>query len=326
MPAQEFIFHNQKFSSGSRGVVEFDVARLPSGTLIHMPVHVFHGLKPGPVVLLSGGLHGDEINGIEIVRRIIAGNLLHKLRAGTVLAIPIINAYGFINFSRDVPDGKDVNRSFPGSPDGSLASIVANTLTTKVLPHIDFGIDFHTGGASRTNHPQVRFDREDRKSAALAKAFKAPFTLHSGIISGSLRGTARDLGKSIIVFEGGESLRFSEPAIIEGIKGTRRVLQHLNLLEKAPKAGKQKYFKQSNWLRAEVSGLFQFLRQSGQKVKEGQIIGIINSPHNDYAVKVYSPYNGYIIGHNNFPLVHKGDAIFHIGHDLWHPTEANPEF
>jgi predicted deacylase len=322
----EFVFHNQKFAPGSHGVVEFDIARLPSGTLIHMPVHVFHGKEAGPVVLLSGGLHGDEINGIEIVRRMIAGKMLHHLQAGTILAIPIINAYGFINFSRDVPDGKDVNRSFPGSPDGSLASIVANTLTTRVLPFIDYGIDFHTGGSSRTNHPQVRFAKDDRTGAKLAMAFKAPFTLHSGIITGSLRGTARDLGKSIIVFEGGESLRFSEPAIIEGIRGTRRVLRHLGMVPKAPKAAKQRFFKQSHWVRAEVSGLFQFLRQSGQKVKEGQLIGIINSPHNDYAVRILSPYTGYIIGHNNFPLVHKGDAIFHIGHDLWQPTAEQPEF
>lgn len=326
MKKTPFEFHGQHIAPGKKSVIEFEVARLPSGTLIHMPVHVFHSGIKGPVVMLSGGLHGDEINGIEIVRRLISGSTLKNLKCGTILALPIINAYGFINFSRDVPDGKDVNRSFPGNPDGSLASIVANTLTTKVLPHIHFGIDFHTGGASRTNHPQVRFHKEDRKAAELAMAFKAPFTLHSGIIAGSLRGTAREMGKSIVVYEAGESLRFSEAAIVQGIKGTKRILAAYGMLASAPKARKQRFFRHSNWVRADVSGLFQFIKQSGQRVKQGALIGKINSPHNDYSVKVYAPYSGYIIGHNNFPLVHKGDAIFHIGHDLWIPSENDPVF
>lgn len=289
-----------------------EIARLPSGTLIHMPVHVFRSSKPGPVILLSGGLHGDEINGIEIVRRMVAGSTLRNLQCGTVIALPIINVYGFIHFSREVPDGKDVNRSFPGSSDGSLASIVAYHLTEKILPVIDFGIDFHTGGASRTNFPQIRYSSTDDLGAKNAEIFAAPMTLTSSIIPGSLRATARDLGKSIIVFEGGEALRLNDKAISEAVKGIKRVLQHYGMTDKAPKAGKRLIFTESTWLRADASGLFQPRKKIGASVKTGEVIGKINNPYNSYTVKVVSPSDGYIIGHNNIPMVHRGDALFHI--------------
>lgn len=298
---------------GSETTIEIEVARLPSGTLIHMPIHVIRSKKPGPVVLLSGGLHGDEINGIETVRRLVDSNLFDNLLKGTIIALPIINVYGFIHFSREVPDGKDVNRSFPGSPEGSLASLVAHHLTDKILPVIDFGIDFHTGGASRTNHPQIRYSEEDKLGKEIADAFKAPFTLTSSVIEGSLRETARNLGKSIVVFEGGESLRFNEKAIRQATKGTKRVLHHFGMISKSPKPKKQVHFSSSTWVRAEMSGLFVASKESGQRVKEGDVIGHINEPYNKYSAKVRAPFTGYIIGHNNIPMVHKGDALFHMG-------------
>lgn len=303
-----------KVKPGEEKHIELDVARLPSGTRIHLPVHIFRSKNDGPVVLLSGGLHGDEVNGIEIVRRILDKKIPQKILCGSIVAMPIINMYGFINFSRDVPDGKDVNRSFPGNPDGSLASIVAHTLSRKILPEIDFGIDFHTGGASRTNFPQIRYESGDVLAQEISDAFAARFTLNSAVISGSFRETAKNQGKSIVVFEGGETLRIDPQTVEEGIKGTQRVLQHFGMLPKAPAAGKKQFFlKESTWVRAEVSGLFRHKRESGQKVKTGQTIGYISSPINEYSVKVQSPVDGYIIGHNNFPLVHKGDALFHIG-------------
>lgn len=299
---------------GTEKTIEVEIARLPSGTLIHMPIHVFRSEKPGPVVLLSGGLHGDEINGIEIVRRLVAGNTLRHLIKGTVIALPIINVYGFIHFSREVPDGKDVNRSFPGAPDGSLAAIVAHTLSKKILPIIDFGIDFHTGGASRTNYPQIRYSESDRLGKKIALSFKAPFTLTSNIIPGSLRGTAQSMGKSIIVFEGGESMRFDDKSISKGIKGVKRVLYDIGMTDKPVKSpSKTIHFSESQWVRADASGLFLSLKSSGQKVREGEVIGRINNPYNSYTVKITSPIDGYIIGHNNIPMVHRGDALFHIG-------------
>ncbi|WP_417591711.1 succinylglutamate desuccinylase/aspartoacylase family protein [Owenweeksia hongkongensis] len=298
---------------GQSCYVELNVARLPSGTQITMPVHVIRSNEPGPVILLSGGMHGDEVNGIEIVRRFLNKNIAGKLLKGSIVAMPIINVYGFINFSRDVPDGKDVNRSFPGKEDGSLASMVARVMTHNILPEIDFGIDFHTGGASRTNFPQIRYEFGDKLAEEVATAFSAPFTLNSPLIKGSFRETAKDLGKSVIVFEGGETLRIDPKTVDDGIQGIKRVLHHFGMLAKSPTTKETRVFTESHWVRAEVSGLFRHKKESGKKVKQGQTIGYISSPTNDYSVKVKSPYDGYIIGHNNFPLIHKGDALFHIG-------------
>ncbi|HAD96884.1 MAG TPA: succinylglutamate desuccinylase [Cryomorphaceae bacterium] len=304
----------QEISPGEQRYLELNVARLPSGTQITMPVHVYRSKEPGPVVLLSGGMHGDEVNGIEIVRRFLQKGITDRLLKGSIVAMPIINVYGFINFSRDVPDGKDVNRSFPGKEDGSLASMVAHTLTTHILPQVDFGMDFHTGGASRTNFPQIRFEEGDNLAEEIANTFAAPFTLNSPVIKGSFRETAKNMDKTVVVFEGGETLRIDPKTVDEGIKGIKRVLHHFGMLAKAPmQQHKTHYFKESHWVRAEVSGLFRHKKESGKKVKEGQTIGYISSPTNDYSVKVKSPYSGYIIGHNNFPLIHKGDALFHIG-------------
>lgn len=302
-----------QINPGESKYIELNVARLPSGTQITMPVHVVRSKNPGPVILLSGGMHGDEVNGIEIVRRFLNKNIAGKLLKGSIVAMPIINVYGFINFSRDVPDGKDVNRSFPGKEDGSLASMVARVMTHNILPEIDFGIDFHTGGASRTNFPQIRYEFGDDLAREVATAFAAPFTLNSPVIKGSFRETAKELGKSVIVFEGGETLRIDPKTVDDGIQGIKRVLHHFGMLSKSPAPGKTKVFNESHWVRAEVSGLFRHKRESGKKVREGQTIGYISSPTNDYSVKVVSPYDGYIIGHNNFPLIHKGDALFHIG-------------
>jgi predicted deacylase len=310
--------------AGTSKTVDIQVARLLSGTLIHMPVHVFRSENPGPTLLLSGGLHGDEVNGIEVVRRMISLGVLNQITCGSVVAIPIINVYGFLFFSREVPDGKDVNRSFPGSPNGSLAAQVAHTMATKILPVVDMGIDFHTGGASRTNYPQIRYDDQDPKAIEMAQAFQAPIALGSGLISGSLRACGQSQGVPIIVYEGGESLRLEEKAVKEAIRGTKRFMHSIGMLDASPKPhglkgrkkGDQKAIRHisgNTWVRAEASGLFSSERESGQAVREGELIGRIRNPYDSYSVKVYSPMDGFIIGHNNIPLVHRGDALFHIG-------------
>ncbi len=316
---------------GSTKTVDLQIARLLSGTEIHMPVHVFRSEVPGPTVLLSGGLHGDEVNGIEAVRRMMSLGLFSDLACGTVVAIPIINVYGFLFFSREVPDGKDVNRSFPGSTQGSLASLVAHTLTDKILPHIDLAVDFHTGGASRTNSPQVRYDPEDADAIRFAQLFSAPMAMASSLIPGSLRAQGRSMGVPIIVFEGGESMRLEESAVKEAIRGTKRLLHSLGMYaHKSPKVrglkdrhGKgsmPRHLNQTTWVRAEASGLFSFERQSGQAISEGELIGRIRNPYDSYSVKVFAPFDGYIIGHNNMPLVHRGDALFHVGKESEWPV------
>lgn len=307
------ILNGIEIEAGEEKVVDVNIARLPSHTTIDVSITVARATEPGPVLLLMGGLHGDEINGSEIVRRMIEKND-HIPKIGTVICIPIINVYGFIYFSRYVPDGKDVNRSFPGNKNGSLASRMAYFLTNEIIPLIDYGIDFHTGGADRTNYPQIRCMMKDDKNVELAEAFHAPFTLDSKFRPNSLRQTANKSGKNILVYEGGESSRFDEFAIQEGIKGTRRLMQHLGMRDAAEKATYENLIiKNSSWVRAKKSGVFLSAVKSGDIIKKNQLLGHVNDPFGGFKSKITSSVNGYVIGLNHNPIVHQGDAIMHLG-------------
>lgn len=294
--------------------IEVNIARLPSHTPIDIMVTAARAAEPGPTLLLLGGLHGDEINGVEIVRRIIESEN-HIPERGNVICIPILNIYGFIHFSRNVPDGKDVNRSFPGNKNGSLAARLASYLMNDIIPRIDYGIDFHTGGADRSNYPQVRCLLDDPENRELARAFYAPFTLHAKYRPKSLRQSAAKLGKRIIVYEGGESSRFSELAIGHGIQGTLRLMKHLGMISRSlPEPDHDNHeFMHSSWIRARTSGIFQKLAESGASVKRNQVVGYITDPFGEYRIQLRSPASGYIISINNNPILHQGDAIMHIG-------------
>jgi len=290
------------------------LAKLPSGTVIDLPVYIFRSKKKGPTVLLSGGLHGDEINGIEIVRRLIDSGHFENLKRGSVVAIPVMNIYGFLNFSRDVPDGKDVNRSFPGSTTGSLASRIAHFIGHNILKEIDFGIDFHTGGASRFNFPQIRYAPQDKKAKELATQFGAPVTLHSRLLDKSLRKQAFKMGKSILVYEGGESMRMDEEVVREGADGALRLLNAHHMIDKAPKANSETVkCEKSIWIRAKRSGIYRGIITSGMTVAKGDILGYITDPFGEFSTPIKSPSNGLVICHNNMPVVNQGDALIHLG-------------
>jgi predicted deacylase len=292
-----------------------NIARLPSRTQIDTPIYAYRGLEDGPVLALTAGMHGDEINGMEIVRRILdAGH--NRVKRGTVICMPIINIYGFLNYSREVPDGKDVNRSFPGNKNGSLASRVAYHITHDVLPYIDYGIDFHTGGAMRTNYPQIRCVMSEKKNVELAHAFHAPFTIDSPFRPHSIRQTASKHGKNIIVYEGGESLRFDQQAIEEGVNGTLRLMKHLKMIDWAPDPKTEnKIIWNSTWARSHHAGLFQPAINCGDLVHKNQIVGTITDPFGEFKEQVKSPSTGYVVGLNNHPVVNAGDALLHIGMD-----------
>lgn len=311
--AKMISINRQSVKEGENTVITLNIARLASGTKIDLPIYVYRSVNPGPIILLSGGLHGDEVNGVEIVRRMISNHNFEHLQKGSVIAIPIMNIYGFLNFSREVPDGKDINRSFPGNANGSLAARVAYNLTHKVLKEIDLGIDFHTGGASRYNYPQCRFSPTDEYSKEIAEVFAAPITMASKLIDKSLRKEAYKMGKSIIVFEGGESMRFDEHVIQEGIKGAKRVLKHLGMINSCPHAEETTICSHSYWVRAKSSGMFTSTIHSGKEVKKNQVIGKITDPFGQFETRIKASHDGIIIGHNNMPLVNQGDALFHIG-------------
>jgi len=254
-------------------------------------------------------LHGDEINGVETVRRSVMEGLFENLTSGSVIAIPLLNVYGFINFSRDAVDGKDVNRSFPGSVKGSLASRVAYTLSQTILPLVDFGVDFHTGGSSRYNYPQVRYTVGDSAAKTLAEQFAAPYLMEKKNLEKTLRHTAAGMDIPILVYEGGESLRFDGFSIDHGLKGMQRILFQQNMLKTdAPAHHSPKYFSKFTWMRAEESGMFMWMQASGAKVSKGEVLGVINSPHGNKEIRVLAKQDGYIVGHNNAPVVNAGDA------------------
>lgn len=287
------------------------IARLPTYTNIDLPVRVIRSEKPGPVVLLTGGLHGDEINGIEIVRRIVSNKLL-RLQKGSIVAIPLMNIYGFIQNVRGVPDGKDINRSFPGSKSGSLAKLVAHTIMKKIIPIIDIGIDFHTGGSSRANLPQIRCVLNIEQNIELARAFAPPVIIHSGLIEKSFRKSTYKKGKHILVFETGESLRFDLNGIEEGINGTLRLLKHLEMVKEAPRPHSSEIYENSDWVRASFAGLYHPKIKLGDLVEKGMNLGSITDPFGNEKKPLKSKYEGRVIGINNCPVVHKGDAILHI--------------
>lgn len=321
---KDVVIAGQSIRPGEFKEVVINIARLPSRTQIDTPIYVYRAPTDGPILALTAGMHGDEINGMEIVRRILdAGH--NKVLRGTTVCMPIINVYGFLNYSRDVPDGKDVNRSFPGSRNGSLASRVAWHLTHDIIPFIDVGVDFHTGGAMRTNYPQVRCVMQDTRNAELAHAFHAPFTIDSPFRPHSLRQTAAKHGKNIIVYEGGESLRMDLPAIEEGINGTLRLMKHLKMIDWAPEPKiESRIVWNSSWIRARTAGIFHPQVQAGDLIHKNQLVGSITDPFGEFHEQIKSSVTGYIVGLNNNPVVNAGDALMHVGMDDFcklHPGE-----
>ncbi|WP_089357128.1 succinylglutamate desuccinylase/aspartoacylase family protein [Ekhidna lutea] len=288
-------------------------ARLPSGTVIEIPIFSYEAKKEGPTMLLMAGMHGDEINGVEIMRRIIAQKL-YQVDAGRVIMIPVFNVFGFINFSREVPDGKDVNRSFPGTKNGSLASQFAHFLMQEIVPHIDYGIDFHTGGKLINNYPQVRAMLDDEKSKGLANAFAAPFIINSPFRDKSLRKEAGKHGKSILVYEAAESLKLRKHAIDEGLSGMKRVMKHLKMIADAPTPTREPItIIKSTWSRAGRAGLHYAQARNGAFVKKGDVLGVISDPYGEYEKPMKASHDCYVLSINNNPVVNRGDALFHTG-------------
>jgi len=303
-----------KIEAGEQKEIQFNIARLPTYTDIDLPVHVFRAKKEGPVLLLTGGLHGDELNGIEIVRRMIVKEMLMPEK-GSVIALPLVNVYGFIQNVRGLPDGKDINRSFPGIKGGSLAKLLAYKLTNEIIPQIDYGIDFHTGGSARSNYPQIRCTLDIEENKELAKAFAPPIIVDSPLIDKSFRKSAHKKGKSILVFETGESTRFDELGIQQGIDGTLRMMQYLGMKQEAPEPDyKTDVYAKSTWIRAKYAGLFQPKISLGDKVKKRQVLGYVTDPYGSESFKIVGPHDGRIIGLNYAPVVHKGDALLHLAY------------
>lgn len=300
---------------GESKEVNFDVANLHTSSPVNVPIVIERSKKPGPTVLFTAGIHGDEVNGVEIVRQLIAKGI-NKPKIGTIICMPVINIFGFINLKREFPDGRDLNRVFPGSPSGSLASRVAHKLVSEVLPHADLIIDFHTGGSGRFNAPQLRYSKDKKDLDVLALVFGAPFVLYSKNLSKSFRKTCNKLGKPMLLFEGGKSFHIDGVITNYAVNGSKRVLKHLGMLKTVFKSTKPKkeciFINDSRWQRAKYSGMFKASITIGSLVKKDDIIGNITDPYGKFNYFVRAANSGYIINVNESPIVYQGDALFHI--------------
>ena len=301
-----------EIKAGRSAQVELPVSRLITGAPISMPVKVLHGAGDGPTMWINAAVHGDELNGVEIVNRVLA-SLNVKEMNGTLIAVPIVNVHGFLNGNRYLPDRRDLNRSFPGSAKGSLASRLAHIFMTEIVERCEIGIDLHTASDNRTNLPQIRADLDDPKTRELAEIFGVPIMVHSKPATGTLRQAATKAGATFLLYEAGEPLRFNKPEIRAGVHGLRRVLRHLDMADwEGPEQTTEKMSRSSRWIRASQSGVCRVDVDLGDVVEHRQILGTVIDAFGKKLSTVRSTRAGVVIGRTLYPLCNKGDALVHV--------------
>ncbi|MBI9085230.1 MAG: succinylglutamate desuccinylase/aspartoacylase family protein [Desulfobacterales bacterium] len=316
--------------AGRRMTINIPVARLYTHTEMTMPVHVLRGRQDGPRLFLTAAVHGDEIVGVEIIRRLLKLKVLNRLR-GTLLAVPVVNVYGFLNHSRYLPDRRDLNRFFPGSEKGSLTSRLAHIFMTEIVENSTHGIDLHAGSNHRINLPQIRASVDDPETRRLALSFGVPVVLNANLRDGSLRQAVSAKQIPMLLYEAGEALRFDEMAIRIGVKGILAVMRAIGMLSgKAanPSPIQPLIASSTSWVRAPMSGILRTTVRLGAEVRSGAKIGEIADPFGENETEVISSHSGIVIGRTNLPLAHRGDALFHIARfeDSVHLKEALEDF
>ena len=313
MLEQKFTLGGVEVLKGTNVTINIDLPKLYN-TPTQLPIRVIRSKKNGPVVFVSAAIHGDELNGIEIIRRLRKLNILKKLK-GTLILVPVVNVYGMMNLSRYLPDRRDLNRSFPGSQKGSLAGRVAKIFFDEIVSKCDLGIDLHTASIHKSNLPQVRTNIDNEYTFRLAKAFEAPVVLHSELRDGSLRAVSQEKGVPILLYEAGEALRFDEQSIRIGVKGVVNVLRANEMLPQVTSKKSKKtpiVTKESKWIRSAESGMLRTIKALGDTVLKNDVIAFIDEPLGEKSFEILSPFDGIIIGKSEIPLIQEGDAVFHI--------------
>ncbi len=310
-----FEFGGQTVAPGEKLTIDLPIGSFSNHMPAVMPVRVLHGRKPGPVIFVSAAVHGDEVIGVEIIRRLLNTSAIWRLK-GTLICVPVVNTFGFISGQRYLPDRRDLNRSFPGVANGSLAGQLAHLFTTEIIMRSDFGIDIHSAALHRVNLPQIRFSSDNPETIESAKLFGAPIVMDAPLREGSLRMAAKEHGTDVLLYEAGEALRFDEFAIRVGLKGILNVLKHKGMIggrlitsAKRPSVSVQG----SRWVRSPVGGVFRTHTAIGAKVNKGDILGYVSDPFGDEDREIEAHSNGIIIGRTHLPFVNPGDALFHIG-------------
>lgn len=308
----------QSVAPGQSAVIELPIAQLYTRTAMNLPVHVVNGLHPGPRLFISAAIHGDELNGVEIIRRVLQQKALRRLN-GAVIAVPIVNIFGLIQHSRYLPDRRDLNRVFPGSRNGSLAAQLAYILLEDIVKKCTHGIDIHTGALHRSNLPQIRANLDDPITLELAKAFGVPVLINSTVRDGSLREAAAENGVTMLLYEGGEALRFDELCIRAGVRGVMQTMRKLGMLPQRRQKNKvlvEPFIaRSSSWVRASLSGIFRSYKDLGDYVEQDEVLGKISDPSDmfiDQGYEICANSSGIIIGKTKLPLVSQGDALYHI--------------
>ncbi len=316
--SKPFLIAGHEIAPGVRDSFDLLVPDLYVHNDLTTPVHVVHGTTMGPVLFVSAAVHGDEIMGVEIIRRVLASKQVRRIN-GTLVATPVVNIFGFLNQSRYLPDRRDLNRSFPGSEKGSIAGRLAHLFLNQIVTGCTHGIDLHTAAINRDNLPQVRADMSDPDVAGMATAFGLPVIVNSQLIEGSLRQSAADQGVKMIVYEAGEALRFDETAIRAGVNGVLRVMRSLGMLRaqykkalSSKKLNEPTIATNSRWMRAPQSGIHRSITRLGKVVKRGEVLGYIADPLGENETPVESTVGGVVIGRSNIPLVTEGEALFHV--------------
>lgn len=315
MSNKPLVLLGKNIPEGKRTVLDIEVAKLHTRTTVKVPVIIERSKVDGPVILLLAGVHGDEINGVSIIREIINQKLNVPI-AGTIICIPVFNIFGYLIQTREFPDGRDLNRMFPGSLNGSLASQFAYQFTKEIAPFVDYVIDYHTGGGERDNVSQIRLESSEEKTLELANIFNPPFVVHSSYITKSLRETLKKMGKTVLLFEGGKSKNLDTIVINQGIRGTKNVLIHLGFIDgEISLTEKPTFISKSKWLRSNYSGMFKLLAKNGTHVKKKELLGVIQDPFGEFKKRIYAPFDCYIFCINKTPIVNKGEALFHVSID-----------
>ncbi len=322
MPRPPFTIGDHAIAPGTAQTVDLPVSRLSDHTPVTMSVHVVHGRREGPTLFVSAAVHGDEIIGVEIARRLLRQPQLETLR-GTLLVVPIVNTFGFLNNSRYMPDRRDLNRSFPGSESGSLAARLANLFMTEIVARSDFGIDLHSAAIHRTNMPQIRVSASSEQTLDRAQAFGAPIVVRAKLREGSLRAAARETGCDILLYEAGEALRFDELSARVGASGILRVMNQMGMIGSkgfGRRRAAPMNCASSTWLRAPAGGLLRSFRDVGEGVEDGTLLAVVSDPFGENEVEITANASAIILGRATMPVVNEGDAIYHLA-----PVEADPD-
>lgn len=311
---QPFELAGHSVQPGERLQFHLPMANLYTHAPLDMPVEIIHGRKSGPVLLVCGAIHGDELNGSEIIRRLRSFRSMNQIR-GTLVLVPVVNLFGFIHQSRYLPDRRDLNRCFPGSERGSLASRVAHIFFNEVVVHCTHAIDLHTGAVHRDNLPQIRAALDETGVPEMAMGFSIPVIVNAGLIEHSLRYEAGKRGIPVITYEAGEALRLDERAIVTGVRGVVSVMRSLGMFptKRISTIRAEPYVaKATRWFRAPADGVFRPLVKLGARVRQGDSLGVVSSPFTSEEEVLAAPADGIVICVNKLPLVNEGDALFHI--------------